>query len=347
MKTLKEIYSKICSVENISEAIRCSVRGKKRRAEVRAVLQKPLTAAYRIHELLTTKSYKPCGFRSFLRQDGSTGKMRKIIKIRYFPDQIIHWAIILQIREKIINSSYVYSCGCMPGRGVHYGKKQIAKWMRDDRKHTKYVAKLDISKFYPSVSHSKIKDSFRRLTSDKQALELLDAIIDSFPDGLPIGYLTSQWLSNWFLRPLDYHIKQSLGIKYYVRYMDDLVFFGNNKKKMREQVLSIRCFLADMNLSLNRKTQIFPIKARALDFMGFRFFDNRIILRKSILFRACKSPRRFKKRRTVKNAARVLSYLSWLRHAQIYKVYYKYIFNKVKIYKLKELVRNDHNRSDL
>lgn len=348
MKTLRNIYLKICSIENLSEAISRSAKGKRHRREVKRVLHNPLTAAYKIHELLTSGNYKPCGFKKFMRRDGSTGKLREIIKIQYFPDQIIHWAIILQIRDKIIKSSYVYSCGCMPNRGVHYGKNRIARWMRDDRKRTKYVAKLDIAKFYPSIPQLELKESLRRLTSDKKALALLDAIVESFPQGLPIGYLTSQWLSNWFLQPLDYHIKQQLNVRYYIRYMDDLVFFGSNKRKMHRQIRAIEEFLQGLGLRLNHKTQIFPTKARALDFMGFRFFSDRITLRKSIMYRACRSPKRFKRHPTVRNAARVISYLSWLRHARIYQAYRKHILNKVRISKLKGMISNDsQTRSNL
>ena len=182
---------------------------------------------------MTDKKYKPSPYAIKIIQDNSSGKIRTIHKPKYFPDQIIHWALILQIQPLIMRGMYAYSCGSVPGRGTSYGQKTLRKWLDTDFKGTKYCLKMDISKFYPSVDHEILKSMFKRIIKDQDCLWLIDTIIDSC-EGLPIGNYTSQWFSNFFLQTLDHFIKENLGVKYYVRYVDDLVMLGPNKKKITQ-----------------------------------------------------------------------------------------------------------------
>lgn len=74
-------------------------------------------------------------------------------------------------------------------------------------------------------------------------LWLIDSIIDSSKEGLPIGNYTSQWFANFYLEDLDHYIKETLKVKYYIRYMDDMVLFSNNKKELKKVKLAIDDFL--------------------------------------------------------------------------------------------------------
>lgn len=340
MKTIKKIYDKIASIENITDAIKKASTGKRSRAEVIRVLSDIPAHAKMASEMLIGRSYVPCKYTEKIIKEGASGKERKIAKISFFPDQVIHWAIILQLQPFMLRSSYQYSCGCMPGRGVHYGKKVIEKWLNRDRKNTRYVAKLDIRKFYPSISHGSIKAAFRNVTSDKKLLSVLDAIIDSYSPGLPIGYLTSQWFGNLLLQRLDYIIKQSLRIKYYIRYMDDMVLFGSSKKKLRAAVDKIKSYLNGMGLELKKNWQIFPVKDRSLDFMGFRFFREKTILRKSLLYRITRTAASISRRSRVDSgsAAAMISYMGWIRRSQSHNVYVKRIRPVVSISSLKRII---------
>ncbi len=350
MKTIKSIYDKICSVENILAAIKKASAEKRNRTEVRRVMADVPAHAKAISEMLISQSYVPCKYTEKIIKEGSSGKERKIAKIAFFPDQIIHWAIILQLQPAMLKSSYRYSCGCMPGRGVHYGKKAVEKWIKNDYKHTKYIAKLDIRKFYPSVSHAIMKQAFRRVTSDKRLLPVLDAIVDSYSPGLPIGYLTSQWFGNLLLQRLDYFVKQRLQVKYYIRYMDDMILFGSSKKRLHRAVLGISDRLSGIGLSLKKSWQVFPIKSRPLDFMGFRFYREKTILRKSLLYRIARTASKISKMTPVMahKAAAMLSYMGWIRRSQSHNVYVKRIKPLVGIADIKKVVsRASKNRSKI
>jgi len=348
MKTAKHIYEKIITRENIKAAIDKASQDKKPRREVVEVLEDVDKHVELIREMLISKSYRPCEYKETIVKEGARQKERKVTKIDFFPDQIIHWAVILQIQPLIERGAYTYSCGSMPGKGIHYAKPKIEKWIREDKKNTKYVAKLDITKYYESISHDLAKQSIRRIIKDPNLLWLLDMIIDSYPKGLPIGYLTSQWLANLILQPLDWFIKQVLKIKYYVRYMDDKVLFSSNKKLLHLAVRKIMEFLRNMGLKIKKNWQVFRLSCRALDFMGFRFYRFKTTLRRSLMYRISRKAYWIWKRgfARFKDAAAMLSYLGWIKHSDSRWFFESRFVKYVNIKELKNIVRR-YSRKEL
>lgn len=231
MKRVGNIYGNVCDLDNIKLAIINSSLGKRKQKRVKEILDNMDFYAKEIQNILTNKLYIPSPYTIKTIQDGSSGKIRTIYKPKYYPDQIIHWALILQLQPIIMKGMYEYSCGSVPSRGTSYGQKTLRKWLDTDYKNTKYCLKMDVSKFYPSVNNDILKKMFRCRIKDGDCLWLINSIIDS-SQGLPIGNYTSQWFANFFLQGLDHYIKEVLGVKYYIRYVDDLVLLGSNKKKL-------------------------------------------------------------------------------------------------------------------
>lgn len=96
--------------------------------------------------------------------------------------------------------------------------------------------------------------------------------------GLPIGNLLSQHLANFYLGHLDHWIKETLRVKGYVRYMDDFVLWAADKETLRNQLSSVRCFLAEkLGLELNASIQL-NRSARGVPFLGYRVFPHRLAL---------------------------------------------------------------------
>lgn len=122
----------------------------------------------------------------------------------------------------------------------------------------------------------------RRKFKDKKLLTLLDEIIDS-TDGLPIGNYLSQYFANFYLSYLDHWLKENLKVKYYFRYCDDLVILSDSKVHLRGILDQIRVYL-DVNLQLEIKSnyQIFPVWARGIDFLWYKFYHTHILIRKRI-----------------------------------------------------------------
>ena len=128
---------------------------------------------------------------------------------------------------------------------------------------------------------------FGRIIRAQQMQGVPDAMLDSVPygTGLVIGALTSQWLANLFFDPIDHFIKDELGVRYYLRYMDDFVLVGPSKDWCRTMLASIEKAVNCRKLNLNPKTSIYPA-SHGLDFVGYRHWTNYTLPRKRTVKRA-------------------------------------------------------------
>jgi hypothetical protein len=333
MKRTGHIYEKVCEIENIKEAIKRSSIGKRDRRYVKRIMDNADFYAREIQKILTGRTYIPSPYTIKTIQDRSSNKERTIYKPRYYPDQIIHWALMLQLHGVFTRGMYEYTCGSVPGRGTSYAQKALRKWLDRDYKGTKYCLKMDISKFYPSIDREILKAILRKHIKDADCLWLLDIIIDSNPQGLPIGNYTSQWLSNFLLQDLDHLIKEKFGAKYYLRYVDDLVIPGSNKRKLHQVRIAISEYLATLHLTLKQDWQVFLITKRAIDFLGLRFFRDKTILRKRNALRIRRRMAKIggKKMMTYQDACAVVSYWGWIKRSNSYHFYNKYVKPKVSL----------------
>lgn len=206
---------------------------------------------------------------------------------------------------------------------------------------------MDIHHFFDSVPHSILKEKLAKYIKDEQMLNLLFEIIDVTDSGIPLGFYTSQWFSNWYLQELDHYIKEYLHAAHYIRYMDDMVIFGANKKVLHRMRKEIDEFLGcRFGLELKGNWQVFLFdwrgRGRDLDFMGFRFYRNRTLLRRTIMYKASRKALKISKKEhpTIYDVRQMLSYLGWLDCTDTYKMYEKWIkphvnFQKIKRYSSK------------
>lgn len=197
--------------------------------------------------MLRNWEYVPCPVTERVICDGWKKKPRTITKIRFFPDQVVHWCFILTLRKYFMNYSYPLSCGSIPGRGDSLVRRKIEEWLAGDNKGTKYYAKMDIRKCFPSVRKSDVIAAFSRRFKDKKMRRILKMLLEhknpGEDKGLPIGFLTSPWLLNIMLADFDNYIKNILKVKHYVRYMDDLVIYDGNRRCLGRTVDSLKQFL--------------------------------------------------------------------------------------------------------
>lgn len=339
MKRYGYLYQKICDVENVKAAIICASRNKRNRNDVRYVLRHIDQKAEELSNLLKTHTYTLTPYTEGIVVGGTNNKARNIHKPHFYPDQCIHWAIYLQIAPILQKSFYEYSCGSVPGRGSHYGKRAIERWVRNDRKHTKYYLKMDIHHYYPSVQPDRIKALLKRKFKDKELLAILDDILDMHT-GLPIGILLSQWFANYFLTDLDFMIKQKLKAKYYVRYMDDMVIFGSNKRQLHKMRVEIGQWLNDHGLEMKGNWQVCKFDADPLDYMGFRFYRNKTTLRKSILYRISRKVRQIRKYGVnYHRACGMISYFGYLYCTNTHRFTEEHIKPYIHIKQLKRVIR--------
>ena len=210
------------------------------------------------------------------------GKIRNITKVPYFPDRIVHHAILRVLEERFHKTFISNTFNSIKGRGIHLANMRIKKALRGDKEGTKYCLKIDIKKFYESIDSNMMKESLRLYVKDKWLLSLIDAEIDN-TEGLSIGGLLSQTFSNVFISRLDHWIKEDLKVKYYFRYADDMVFLSSDKTSLHEIMWRVRNRLHyEYGLQLNTHRQIFKVKDRGLDFIGFVFYHSHTMIRKRI-----------------------------------------------------------------
>lgn len=356
MKRIGNIYEKITLLGNIESAIMKASKGKKQRKKVEKILDYPTFYALQIQKMLKEKTYKPSPYYEMTILDGVRKKKRTIFKPQFYPDQVIHWALMLRLEPILLKSMYELCCASIKGRGIHYGKRYIEKILVNDRKYTKYCLKLDIRHFYPSIDKNILKQKFRKKIKDKDTLWLIDTIIDSSESGVPIGNYTSQWFANFYLEDLDHYIKEQLKVKYYIRYMDDMVLFSNNKKELHKINKKIAEFLQKEHLTIKDNWQLFKTESRPLDFLGYRFnrdsetkevyttlrksnflrFKRRI---KKIYKKSLRNIEQNKPKYSFKDACAVMSIMAWVKKSDGYGYLNKYILNYIDIADCKEVIR--------
>ena len=343
MKRKGNIYGKITRLENIELAIYKASKGKTKRKSVEKILDCPTYYAMQIQKMLIEKTYKPSPYIKMTIHDGVRKKEREIFKPQFYPDQCIHWALMLYLEPILNKKMYHWNCASIKNRGIHHGMRKLKRILVDDRKYTKYCLKLDVKKFYPSIDKQVLKNKFNRIIKDKDVLWLIDQIIDSSEQGVPIGNYTSQWFANFYLTDLDHYIKEELKVKHYIRYMDDMVLFSNNKKELHKIKKKIDEFLEPEHLKIKENWQLFKTESRPLDFLGYRFYRGYTTLRKSNFLRIKRRIKKIYKKPELNyhDACAVLSYNGWIVHSNGYNYTQKYIKPYIDFAECKEVIRNE------
>lgn len=341
-------------MNNLKLAHKNARRGKGWYQEVCMVDNEPDKYLSILQEQLKNQSYNTSDYIIFERQEGV--KLREIYKLPYFPDRICQWAL-LQVIEPILMKQLVRDTySAIPGRGIHLALNRLTSSIKKDREGTKYCLKLDVKKYYPNINHDILKSIYRRIFKDKKVLWLIDEIIDSTEGnkGIPIGNYMSQWSGNLYLSPFDHWIKEVKGIKYYYRYMDDIVILHESKEYLHELRLEIEQYLKqELDLEVKDNWQVFPTAIRGIDFLGYRIFPDFILLRKGTLKRMKLKVKEINKYLKVNdlithNQWRSLnSYYGWLLYCNSYRLQEKYIIplrgQMEKFYK--EVILNENSRN--
>jgi retron-type reverse transcriptase len=353
MKRIGYIHEKIVAVANCKAAIINASKGKMKRKSVKKVLDNlDFYAADLADRLMRLDFTSP--YHTKIIKDGLSGKERELQIPSFYPDQCAHHAIVQVIRPIIMKSAYHWSCANIPGRGIDYACKGVERATKRDLRHAKYCVKMDISKFYPSIPHDKLKARLREKIKDEKALQILDTVIDSHEPGIPIGNYTSPWFAEFFLQPLDWYIKQVLGVRYYWRYADDMVLVDNNKKKLRKAMYAVIAFVEQrLGMTIKHDYQLFRIqqngRGRKIDFVGRCFGRGFTTIRKRRALALMRQSRYIQKLQRKRKpvpysvAAGFISRSACFRHTNSYAMKCKY-YDPVNIKQLKEVIRNESKR---
>ena len=242
MKSYKGLFDTLISDNNIKLAIHNASKGKHDRFIVQKI--------YENQDEYITKFRKMCkNYHNHAHMpkeiyDGITRKKRTILVPTIY-EQVIHHMIVNVLKPIFMKSMYEHSYGSIPGRGSHLAKKRIERWIYKDTKNTKYCLKMDVRKYFESIPHYILKSKLSKMIADENFLKIVDTIIDVQEVGIPLGFYTSQWFANFYLTCIDHYIKEQLCAKYYVRYMDDMVILGGNKRQLHRMRIEIETYLKE------------------------------------------------------------------------------------------------------
>lgn len=207
-------------------------------------------------------------------------KKREIVSTR-FKDRVFQRSLTDNYLYNKITNRFIYDNGaCQIDKGTDYSMDRLNCHMqRYFRQHglDGYVLKVDMKDYFGSTSHDVAKTALRYSVEDEWVLSHTDKIINSFNQGknpnigMGLGSQITQLIQLAVLDKLDHYIKEELKIKYFVRYMDDLVLIHNDKEYLKKCLYEITINIESLGLKLNaKKTQIFPLK-QGINFLGFKF----------------------------------------------------------------------------
>lgn len=191
-----------------------------------------------------------------------------------FREQVIHHALMNVCHAFFERKQIFDSYASRKGKGT-YAALDRAK---DYSKQYKWFLKLDVRKFFGSIKHEILKSQLSAVFKDQKLIHFFEQIIDSYPaKGLPIGNLTSQYFANHYLSQLDHFIKEELKCQAYVRYMDDMVLWHDDKQQLKEWKRAIDNYV-NKRLELVLKPEQLNRTLCGLPFLGYILFPTHVFL---------------------------------------------------------------------
>nr|UWG13978.1 MAG: MatK/TrnK amino terminal region [Bacteriophage sp.] len=369
MTGTKDLFNSICSMDNLYRAYQNAKSGKGWYKEVKQIEKRPFYYLAGLQYMLKNHLFKTSEYEIFILNEGK--KKRDVYKLPFFPDRIAQWAILQVIEPFLVANMTADTYSAIPGKGIqpivndlrgYYKTKRVdgkkkSVWvpsiLLSDEENTRYCYKIDLHHYYQSINHEVLKQKFRKVFKDPELLWLLDEIADSIntateedlielslsgeievdPNtGIPIGNYMSQYSGNFYLSSFDHWVKEELHVKHYYRYMDDVVIFASSKEELHEIHRKVTAYTRDyLHLNIKGNYQIFPTKVRGVDFVGYRFFGEYTLLRKSTAInfkrkmRACRKKMENNIPPTYSEWCSFNSYKGWLGNCDSYRLSKKYI----------------------
>lgn len=315
MKTYKNLYVKYKSKEYIENVIIESLKGKDYKDKIMPKLNNIVNQTY--NDILNHNFVlRPVSHRYIKERH----KERKIVIAPYIPNKVYDYLLVNELRPIIEKSMYRWCVGNVKYRGKDMGIDYLQKHI----KKNKYAISLDIKKYYENIDKEILFNMVKRKIKDKDFLDMYSQVIGNTGKGLELGLNTSQWLSNYLLQDLDYFIKQELKADVYIRYVDDMVILGNNKRKLHYYIREIKRYLKDyLNLELKENYQLLNlVKGDMINFLGYRLGKQRLLLKKGTFNKFVRLYKRMIKH-SIKRARTVIALNGWfkkLKHSYLYYV---------------------------
>ena len=297
---MNNMYEELTAWSNLLLAYRKASKGKRGHPNVASFEYHLEDNLLQLQEELQTQTYQPGTYVNFVIHEPK----RRVISAAPFRDRVVHHALCNLI-EPIFERSFIDdSYANRVGKGTHCALDRCQQFVR----RYPYVLSCDLRQFFPSLDHAVLRDILWQKITDPQVRWLVNQILASGahvlkdeyqmiwfaeddllavnrPRGLPIGNLTSQFWANCYLNPFDHFVQRELRCPAYLRYVDDMLFFSDDKAQLWAWKAAIENRLAQYRLTIHSRAQPHTV-SKGVAFLGFRIFANqrRIKRRKGIYF---------------------------------------------------------------
>lgn len=221
---------------------------------------------------------------------------KRLITAIPFVDRIAEHAIN-NIIEPIFDSVFLsQSYACRQEKGTHIAVKDVQsdlrRYYRESPDKEVYFLKTDFSKYFNNIKLDVVHNEFRRKISCEPTIELFSRMVPNEGIGLPTGKLMSQLSANIYGHIVDRMIHHDLGINNFYRYMDDIVVFSTDKNKLHDTKNSIQNY-CKKNLNLGFSKWSIQKADRGVNFVGYRIWHNKKLLRKQFVVDAKRKIKRY------------------------------------------------------
>ena len=266
------------ALQDVFQAYADCRRNKRRTANAMAFEVDYEARLVRLCKQLNDGTYRPGRSLAFI----VNRPVKREIFAAAFRDRVVHHLVINKLNPYFEREFIYDSYACRKGKGTHFGIARVQRFLRRcsaGGTREAHVLKLDIRGFFMSINRGILFDRLSRFVRshyqqpDRElVVQLCRRIIHQDPArncvirgdradweglpstkslfgaragcGLPIGNLTSQVFANFYLTPFDHFVKHTLGVRYYGRYVDDMVFVDTDGDRVRALVPRVRRFLA-------------------------------------------------------------------------------------------------------
>lgn len=266
-------FDSIVSFDSLYESMLKCERGVKWKPATKNFTLKGVHNCFKMEKQLKNGTFK-------------NGKPNKI-KITYpkkrdglsisFRDRIYQRSLNDNYLYPIITKSFIYdNCACQKGKGTDFARRRIKKHLWNyysNHGNDGWVLQIDIKGYYKNISVDTACNIFKNRVKEPILSKVIEIIgIQSGGNkGFFPGSQIVQLIGVALLDPLDHFIKETLRIKHYIRYMDDLWILGDDKEWLLHSLEEIKQKLSEYGLITHEtKTKIRKLKT-GFTFLGFSY----------------------------------------------------------------------------
>ncbi|HJJ47625.1 MAG TPA: reverse transcriptase domain-containing protein [Methanocorpusculum sp.] len=342
-----ELYKQVITTDNVANygtAFMAHVNAKRGKRSYTQVQEFEENLRDNLHELIDEIQAGTYRTGDYIVETINDGKKPRIIAKVPYKDRVVQWMLAIWYQPYYLELLSDNTHAAIPGRGIHSALRQAEDYIRKDG--NTWVLKLDIRKYFPHIHRATLLEMIREDIEDDNLFEVIkniildapDSIVDdegtAAQDGIPISNYWSQFMANRYM--VEFTRWMETNGYTFCQYMDDIVVFSKDKEQLRRAKFEIEWYMErNLSLSLKANWQIFRPADRGLDFVGYRIFPDKTIIRKDIYLKMTRSLRAIAKKisaektkeLTESQRCTVMSYLGWVCHCTSETrrfIYFKY-----------------------